>query len=976
MAKSRVKSILEELRNEQPLYASYLSATKQILENLLTRHGFNAQVILVRIKKEDSLLKNLKTKEKKAKKLADVNDVAGCRVIFYYDHEATRFFNYLEEEFVVSHAKRFTSYDLGKEETGYNAMHAIVHLNDARLQLIEYQKYKGIPCEIQITTAIYHAWQEVTHDILYKDNDEMEKLDPRGYAAIREEFREALHNAVEAQRALDHAIRNVEQIRKNKEYFNTDYLGDISSAPDNNYLHDALETLKNALKSAGDKIPEEIDLATFILQVLTKAKKRPVVDISTTFGAIPGKKYVDILDDALDVLNLYKYKYPRQIALALTQLHNSAHDSEEVKRIQSSVSALVKYDYNTKDNALNYHPQREVLNFILSQRDVANDVDNSLYIFWAGKILHTSYEATELTDYNTLEWHSGGLFVNEFLVKLRRDAISYLLGVYKSSKSIKNKIGVIDALSDAITKPTNTVISKELDALLTANAREIVDFYTSIFNDAPEPVIDKIYADTWWLKQRVDFPETVQRLKESILEHNNYAFYKLCVGYNDHDPGVDWEEADKEREEQLRVVVEQIREGKRGYKQSIIRVARYYPYVQDAGRFYRFGTLLSDIGAKAPDFLESIYRKHQKTFSPFAENILQGLWRGGRKKGVRAMAAGWIKKGENLPMLANFFNYIGEVDVDLAQSIFKKAKQVDDIRAQFYLIQSIAKLYRKNAKLKKLFIDLLLEMKRRKNTEWLKWLRHADMPVFKDLSLKDWRLVIELLIQQDAVDLGVEELLKILIEEKNEKGIELVLDLFHERIARGLVSKEGLQTRYSPVPFELYYISDLFGEYANFVVNGVLDWFGKDRLKNFYVAELVASMFPVFHPVLEQHLIQKVEQGGKNDTDAALSIASRYEGEVFLHNVLRVVIMKNPNDKEVYDEVIHALSSTGVVSGEYGFVNAYEKKKQEIAAWKNVKNKALAAFYKGYISYLNQRIKEETKRADEDIAFRKRDFKY
>jgi beta-lactamase class D len=64
----------------------------------------------------------------------------------------------------------------------------------------------------------------------------------------------------------------------------------------------------------------------------------------------------------------------------------------------------------------------------------------------------------------------------------------------------------------------------------------------------------------------------------------------------------------------------------------------------------------------------------------------------------------------------------------------------------------------------------------------------------------------------------------------------------------------------------------------------------------------------------------------------------------------------------------------GVVSGEYGFVKGFEKKKEEIQSWKKDKNKAIQLFVKKYEEYLDKRISYEKKQADENIELRKRQF--
>ena len=70
------------------------------------------------------------------------------------------------------------------------------------------------------------------------------------------------------------------------------------------------------------------------------------------------------------------------------------------------------------------------------------------------------------------------------------------------------------------------------------------------------------------------------------------------------------------------------------------------------------------------------------------------------------------------------------------------------------------------------------------------------------------------------------------------------------------------------------------------------------------------------------------------------------------------------------------LSQTGVVTGEYGFVEAYRGKKDQIQKFKNDSSITFQKFVQYYEGYLDQRIEYEQKRADEDIELQKRNIDY
>jgi hypothetical protein len=90
--------------------------------------------------------------------------------------------------------------------------------------------------------------------------------------------------------------------------------------------------------------------------------------------------------------------------------------------------------------------------------------------------------------------------------------------------------------------------------------------------------------------------------------------------------------------------------------------------------------------------------------------------------------------------------------------------------------------------------------------------------------------------------------------------------------------------------------------------------------------------------------------------------------------VAKQLIKALPPDSELLNEVSIALQSTGVVSGEYGMSEAYEKKRLEVLEWVQDPHERVRAFATKYIADLESMREFERRRADESIALRK--FEY
>ncbi len=133
------------------LYRDFTSTIKFLLEKLLKRHGFNKQTVTFRVKDRASLEKKIRKDGlyRKLRQITQIDDLAGCRIIFYIEKDITRIIPLLGDDFkIVKQNKLYYS------DKGYNANHLYVALKKNRLKLSEYSVFADLKCEIQLTTLL------------------------------------------------------------------------------------------------------------------------------------------------------------------------------------------------------------------------------------------------------------------------------------------------------------------------------------------------------------------------------------------------------------------------------------------------------------------------------------------------------------------------------------------------------------------------------------------------------------------------------------------------------------------------------------------------------------------------------------------------------------------------------------------------------------------------------------------------------
>ncbi|MDN3583387.1 hypothetical protein [Mucilaginibacter flavus] len=121
-----------------------------------------------RTKTIESLSKKIDDKSGKYSVLNDITDIVGIRIITYLESEVDLVADLVEKEFVKDLENSIDKRKLKADQFGYRSLHIVVSLNESRLRLKEYKRYKGLKCEIQVRSILQHAWAEIEHDLGYK----------------------------------------------------------------------------------------------------------------------------------------------------------------------------------------------------------------------------------------------------------------------------------------------------------------------------------------------------------------------------------------------------------------------------------------------------------------------------------------------------------------------------------------------------------------------------------------------------------------------------------------------------------------------------------------------------------------------------------------------------------------------------------------------------------------------------------------
>ncbi|MBF0273236.1 MAG: hypothetical protein HQL98_14395 [Magnetococcales bacterium] len=184
-----IDKILLQYDQQKKTYQDFLDRTLTLIKEFIVPDGPKIHSIVGRIKEKESLVDKLQSPKEPYATLNDVPDIAGIRIITYFEEEVQVISEIIRREFNV-----FASPEQPKSQTsdpnrfGYTSTNLQVGLLDNRLELIEYRRFRGFLVELQIRSVLQHAWLEINKHLGFQTREHCPPHKQREYARVTSLF--------------------------------------------------------------------------------------------------------------------------------------------------------------------------------------------------------------------------------------------------------------------------------------------------------------------------------------------------------------------------------------------------------------------------------------------------------------------------------------------------------------------------------------------------------------------------------------------------------------------------------------------------------------------------------------------------------------------------------------------------------------------------------------------------------------------
>ena len=215
--------ILEQYREKTSVYREFTDRVEDLVSVLLEESGIRVHSISSRMKDCSSLERKIDKNSGKYTELKDITDIAGVRIITYFDDEVDAAAGVIEREFCIDWDNSIDKRQLiDPDRFGYVSLHYIAALAKSRLELSEYKKFRDCKVEFQIRSILQHAWAEIEHDLGYKRRH-----------AVPRDIRRSFSRLAGLLEIADQEFKN---IRDNLENYESQVADQIAATPDAVYI--------------------------------------------------------------------------------------------------------------------------------------------------------------------------------------------------------------------------------------------------------------------------------------------------------------------------------------------------------------------------------------------------------------------------------------------------------------------------------------------------------------------------------------------------------------------------------------------------------------------------------------------------------------------------------------------------------------------------------------------------------------------
>ena len=832
------------------------------------------------------------------------------------------------------------------------------------------------------------------HDIIYKP-PRLEGFGGEAMKAIEARMRSVMRkHLIPAGYEFQKIAYDFDRLSRGLELFDGGALEAMRVSENTNQLFEAVERFVDYILPNYDDVPGVYaDVWPALVAAARKARNLPIREIETSWGNLPGNSSEQVESKIADAIKDLRYLDIDKSFEDSAALFDEAADDETREIWLGVIDSVAKNNFSVWEKYGAY-VQNHLMKHITQRKMDARPAAWPIALTVLKRALDTSVDSST-RNYDTFTFKQRSIAPSDLLRECRSLAIDYLIDQLPRSEDDQQRREVLNTIEIAAHLPYAKCSDVLLEIILD-NSIRVVTFFENVVFDLSYELRSDMEHEVLLLHHRFrvrpeGFPVALNPKADAILaaalsfrEKVNadpeFIMFKTLVGFRSVFPDA-WtgDPFDFERD--------QIHQAARlaEYVQDVsaatldVWLARMQRFVlvesNDPATYAAFGRFVQELARQKPLVVLAFLPTLEGPLARFVPGFLHGLSESPEAACVEPLLWKWVKRRAFISEALHFLRHAGQVDNTLLVHATGVALEENNLPALLSAANA-GVIHATGANKDRVLRDVAMPAIKRLSAEGaFRWI--------DDLASLNHQGKLAAALNEDAreelvgylaavpeVNHHVEELLVILAE-----GDVKTTLVFFDRRLRDEDRKD--RPEFEPVPFNLRRLPNKLrlGEAADIVTQQAYAWWEADRSLFLYRGgRLVANLYSDPSVGLSAALVRFVENEQADRLDFVLRILRSYSGQDFLLPIAREILKAHALSEQQNGELEAAFTATGVVSGDFGFVEAYRQKRNAIEAWRTDSSPRIRAFAERYQRSLDRMIASEKRRSEQDMELRKRNY--
>ncbi len=965
-------------------YAAFVDAVRLVLAAAVKSAGMSPHALTGRAKDYASLAKKLKDNGIPLESAIDeaLKDLAGVRLVFLTNRQVDRFRNsaILRENFEILNVNEHHPVPGTVSETRlFDSTNLCVRLRAERLALPEYQEFAGLKVEIQIQTLLNHAWAEMSHDTSYKgpdlrhvDGEQLKRIDERLHEVMVEHLLPAGHDFDKIARDFDLLVRADRDFKP--------VVASIATSSSNNELAQSLETLDQiVLPRLADRGRRYIELLPSIVAAVERARGTPAEIVEAPFGSFPGASGEDVARKASSLIDHYRYCDPQMTFETLLALYLGAEEDDRAIWLDLGRS----FAENSIAVFQSHGPlvQRILVDGFTALAPDRRWAARDLMIATMEKVLSSEITGTSQGGFHEINFQMGSVPVSRETQRVRADAIALLGSLLDAATEDVTRFRILRALNEACRAPYNGA-SVPIRIMVMNDAASVAEISHRAASAGGLELrrrveVDALHVHSWYhvlpssMRGEAELVDAQSRLmtklsalRDELNADEDFRLYKTLIGYDSVHPDAwagnhfDFKARDQWRLDQRAPIIEQIDEEASSWTS---KMRKYLAQPLDTGQDMPLINFSRAMAANRPQIGIRLLQDMDEVLRRLIAPLLEGMEEAGRTDAAVHAASTFVREGRFLFELAYWLADRKVPDASLLVGVSARAREIGDNRAVLASLNAAGRQYGVLAD-PALIADVLVPAVdytiEAKLTDWPRdaW-AISQGGILGALNDTQSDQVLLSIVGANDVTHDAERILAKIAGHFPRK----VLEFFEARIRRG---REDAGERVDPVPFHLNELPSALARHPALVLQSARRMYDlRKSAHRFYGGRLVAKLFPELDGALAAPLATIIANGGRDDQAFVLATLQPYEGVEAVYPLCMDVVDRLDRDDELLRRVSAVLGESGVLSGDFGRVEAELERHERLKPYRTDPRPKVAAFAESQIRAALQSMAEEQRRA-------------